>query len=97
MWPLVFRREPLWKVSMNVRVRPTVRCTFDEEDSVLRVVLKETAENADGALETRPQELVIYALKVRYTSSMQLSIALLTLGGLTIARTSPKKGLQRVR
>lgn len=82
---------------MNVRVRPTVRCTFDEEDSVLRVVLKETAENADGALETRPQELVIYALKVRYTSSMQLSIALLTFGGLTIARTSPKKGLQRVR
>jgi len=55
---LLFRREPLWKVSMNVRVRPTVRCTFDKEDNVLRIVLKEAVENGDGA-----QELVVYALK----------------------------------
>ena len=54
---LVFRREPLWKVSMNVRVRPTVRCTFDEEDNVLRVVVMEAVEDASD-------ELVIYAFKV---------------------------------
>jgi len=58
---LLFRREPLWKVSMNVRVRPTVRCTFDEEDNVLRIVLKEAVEHGDGAHSA--QELVIYALK----------------------------------
>lgn len=54
---VVFRREPLWKVSMNVRVRPTVRCTFDEEDDVLRVAAMEAVEDASD-------ELVIYAFKV---------------------------------
>jgi len=51
---------------MNVRVRPTVRCTYDEEDSVLRVILKEAVEFGEEGPETRPQELVVYALKVRY-------------------------------
>jgi len=60
---LLFRREPLWKVSMNVLVRPTVRCTFDEEDSVLRIILKEAVEYGDEAVEPKPQELVVYALK----------------------------------
>lgn len=50
---------------MNVRVRPTVRCTFDEEDNVLRIVLKEAVEYGDELPELRPQELVVYALKVR--------------------------------
>lgn len=48
---------------MNVSVRPTVRCTFDPEDNVLRIVLKEAVEYGDGAPETRTQELVVYALK----------------------------------
>ncbi|KAF8815429.1 hypothetical protein BYT27DRAFT_7249222 [Phlegmacium glaucopus] len=38
---ILFRREPLWKVSMNLRVQPTVRCSFVEEENVLRIVLKE--------------------------------------------------------
>ncbi|CAK5267220.1 unnamed protein product [Mycena citricolor] len=38
---LLFRREPLWKVSMNVLMQPTVRCTFDAHDLVLRVAMKE--------------------------------------------------------
>lgn len=50
---------------MNVRVRSTVRCTFDEEDNVLRVVLKEAVEYGDLASEAKPQELVVYAFKVR--------------------------------
>lgn len=66
---LVFRREPLWKVSMNVRVQPAVRCTFDSEDNVLRIVLKEAVEDSDGPAATRPQELVVYALKVRLAFS----------------------------
>lgn len=55
----VFRREPLGKVSMNVSMGSTVRCSFDLEDSVLRIVLKEAVEDGNGA-----QELVIYAIKV---------------------------------
>jgi hypothetical protein len=38
---VVFRREPLWKVSMNIRVHPTVRCSFVAEENVFRIVLKE--------------------------------------------------------
>lgn len=38
---ILFRREPLWKVSMNLRVQPTVRCSFVAEENVLRIVLKE--------------------------------------------------------
>ncbi|KAJ7132179.1 hypothetical protein C8R44DRAFT_44260 [Mycena epipterygia] len=55
----VFRREPLWKVSMNVRMQPTVRCTFDSAENVIRVVLKELEETADASA---PQT-VIYAFK----------------------------------
>jgi hypothetical protein len=53
---------------MNVRVRPTVRCTFDEDDNVLRVVLMEAVECEDKE-ETRAQQLVVYALKVRLPPS----------------------------
>jgi len=60
---LLFRREPLWKVSMNVRVQHAVRCTYDAEDNVLRIVLKEAVEYGDGPSATWPQELVVYALK----------------------------------
>ncbi|KAI0690976.1 hypothetical protein BC835DRAFT_1417457 [Cytidiella melzeri] len=54
---LVFRREPVWKVSMSVRLRPSIRCSFDEEQGVLRITLKETDE------ESGDQHVVIYALK----------------------------------
>jgi hypothetical protein len=53
---------------MNVRIRPTVRCTFDDEDNVLRIVLKEAVEYNDGSPETKSEELVVYALKVRCNS-----------------------------
>ena len=55
----VFRREPIWKVSMSVRLRPAVRCSFDEAQGALRVTLKERAE------DEQEEQLVIYALRVR--------------------------------
>lgn len=59
---------------MNVRVQPAVRCTFDSEDNVLRIVLKEAVEHWDGSAATRPQELVVYALKVRFKRNFLLEI-----------------------
>lgn len=61
---VVFRREPLWKVSMNVRVNTSVRCTFDAEEHVLRIVLAETVESPEIPAEQWPREIVVYALKV---------------------------------
>ncbi|RXW22359.1 hypothetical protein EST38_g3496 [Candolleomyces aberdarensis] len=62
---LLFRREPLWQVSMNVKVNSTVRCSYDAEENAVRLVLKEpvisestSSPKKDGALE-----LVVYALK----------------------------------
>lgn len=64
--PLVFRREPVWKVSMSVRLRPIVRCNFDEEHGILRLSLKERAVDQDGVPSGDcGEEVVIYALKVR--------------------------------
>lgn len=60
-YALVFRREPLLKISMNVRVGAAVRCTYTPEENVVRLVLKEAVES-EGGLEK--QELVIYAIKV---------------------------------
>ncbi len=61
----VFRREPVWKVTMSVRLRPTVLCSFDEAQGALRVTLKEPVE------ETQQERLVIYALRVSsYGSSV---------------------------
>ncbi|KAI0630892.1 hypothetical protein C8Q77DRAFT_1219694 [Trametes polyzona] len=54
---ILFRREPVMKVSMNVRLRPLVRCTFDEAQGQLRVALMEPAEG------TQREHVVIYALK----------------------------------
>lgn len=56
---VVFRREPVWKVTMSVRLRPTIRCSFDEAQGALRVTLKEPVE------DSQHEQLVIYALKVR--------------------------------
>lgn len=74
---LLFRREPLWKISMNIRVKPTVRCTFDAEEGVVRLVLKESvgsqeagSEAQSGAKEST-QEVVVYALKPGRSCSKQ--------------------------
>ena len=44
---------------MSVRLRPAVRCTFDEAQGALRVALKEPIEG------TQQEHVVIYALRVR--------------------------------
>ncbi|OJT07689.1 hypothetical protein TRAPUB_1450 [Trametes pubescens] len=54
---ILFRREPVMKVSMNVRLRPLVRCSFDEAQGQLRVALMEPAE------DTQQERVVVYALK----------------------------------
>ena len=64
MSAIVFRREPIWKVTMSVRLRSTVRCTYDETQGALRVTLKEPIEG------TQQEHLVIYALKVRNHSGI---------------------------
>ena len=75
---LVFRREPLWKVSMNIRVQPTLRCSYVAEENILRIVRKEVVEGTGnvgssaaeasdsqaGSGDVIHQEVVIYALKV---------------------------------
>jgi hypothetical protein len=60
---LLFRREPLWSVSMNVRLAPTVRCTYNAEDGVLRVIHKEPIEPGDNVPTKASHQLVIYAIK----------------------------------
>ena len=47
---------------MSVRLRPSIRCTFEEEQGVLRIALKELDQ------ESNEQHIVIYALKVSSTS-----------------------------
>jgi len=60
---LLFRRDPLWQVSLNVRLHPLVRCTYDTEAKALRLILKEPVEQENVPPEQWPQELVVYALK----------------------------------
>ncbi|GBE89514.1 hypothetical protein SCP_1601760 [Sparassis crispa] len=60
---ILFRREQVWKVTMSVRLRPTVRCTYDEEQGVLRIVLKELEEREGVPPDQWKQQVVIYALK----------------------------------
>lgn len=54
---------------MNVRVKPSVRCTYVPEENILRLILTETStgnlisdESETGA--GTKQEVVIYAMKV---------------------------------
>ncbi|KAI0714159.1 hypothetical protein C8T65DRAFT_644922 [Cerioporus squamosus] len=54
---ILFRREPIWKVTMSVRLRPAVRCSFDEAQGALRVTLKERGE------DTQREQLAIYVLR----------------------------------
>lgn len=53
---------------MNVRMNPTVRCIFDEEENVLRLVLKEFIEEENVPQKDWKGEVAIYALKVRSPS-----------------------------
>ncbi|THG92481.1 hypothetical protein EW026_g8433, partial [Hermanssonia centrifuga] len=60
---LVFRRELVLKVAMSATIRPAVRCTFDEEQGILRVALKETVKREDAVDPGVCQQVVVYALK----------------------------------
>lgn len=44
---------------MNIRLRRNIRCTFDAQNNVLRLALKEKTEGS-----TPGEQLVIYAVKV---------------------------------
>lgn len=59
---------------MSVRLCPTVRCTFDEDQGILRFTLKEALDGETFTSEAQGQQVVVYALKVslfhRYTSSL---------------------------
>ncbi|KAG6885757.1 hypothetical protein C0993_010269 [Termitomyces sp. T159_Od127] len=54
---LLFRREPLWQVSLNIRLHPSIRCTFDANEYILRILVTEPSESKDE------REIVVYALK----------------------------------
>lgn len=56
---LLFRRDPLGQVTMNVALRPTVRCHFDEAENILRVILKEQVTTDK---ETK-EDVIVYAIK----------------------------------
>ena len=73
---------------MNIRVQPTVRCSYVAEENVLRIVLKEevggtgnlvlgsSTESSDshaGFGDATRQEVVVYALKVRFERSCLFS------------------------
>ncbi|KAF5309801.1 hypothetical protein D9611_013587 [Ephemerocybe angulata] len=61
---LLFRREPLWQVSMNVKLGGAVRCTYESEENALRLVLKEpVASSSSSESQEKKLELVVYALK----------------------------------
>ncbi|KAJ7230520.1 hypothetical protein GGX14DRAFT_5039 [Mycena pura] len=65
---LLFRREPLRQVVMNVRLQPAgfMRCTFEPRESVLRVALKEfpaASPSESMPAATGEPQTVIYAFK----------------------------------
>ncbi|KAG6879056.1 hypothetical protein C0992_005545 [Termitomyces sp. T32_za158] len=62
---LLFRREPLWQVSLNIRLHPSIRCTFDANEHVLRILVTEPVESKDE------REIVIYAFKPGRSCSKQ--------------------------
>ena len=66
---LLFRREPLWQVSMNVRVHSSMRCALDKDEKVLRIITQEKV--GDASPEDQKTEIVIYALKPSRACSKQ--------------------------
>ncbi|KAK0215065.1 hypothetical protein IW262DRAFT_1465856 [Armillaria fumosa] len=85
---LLLRRDPLWQVTMNVRLTPAVKCIFDEEDLSLRVILAETVEREDVPVEQWAHEVVVYALKPGRSCSKQ---DFREFAALLLASTSLKK------
>lgn len=57
-------------------MHPTVKCTFDAEENVLRLILKEFVEQTNVPQKDWKGEVVIYALKVRPTLSTYSSVLL---------------------
>ncbi|KAG0698198.1 hypothetical protein DFH29DRAFT_1003076 [Suillus ampliporus] len=68
---LLFRRDPLGQVSMNVALRPAVRCHYDAGENILRVVLMEQV-----AVEGKEpkDEVAIYALKPGRSSKADFKV-----------------------
>ncbi|KAH0836798.1 hypothetical protein J3R83DRAFT_8563 [Lanmaoa asiatica] len=64
---LLFRRDPLGQVSMNVGLHPTVRCHFDSAEHILRIIMMEQMMNGKNPKE----DIVIYALKLHIASPTQ--------------------------
>jgi len=73
---LLFRRDPLGKVSMNVALRPAVRCHYDAGENILRVVLMEQIV-VEG--KEAKDEVVIYALKPGRASKADFKVFAQTL------------------
>ena len=63
---------------MTVRLRPAVRVQFDEEQGILRIILKEhpQLEEETTTSATTAAQLVIYALTVGYCWAIHASVAL---------------------
>ena len=71
---------------MNIRVQPTVRCSYVAEENIVRIVLKEVVEGTGnvgtssdsqaGLGDATHQEVVVYALKVCLNDSLSFSAAL---------------------
>ncbi|KAL1740905.1 hypothetical protein HDZ31DRAFT_67455 [Schizophyllum fasciatum] len=53
---LLFRRDPLWQVTMNVRVQENMRCAYDAQERVVRIVARHLSD--EGV-----PEIVVYAMK----------------------------------
>ncbi|KIY51874.1 hypothetical protein FISHEDRAFT_70372 [Fistulina hepatica ATCC 64428] len=65
---LLFRRDTLLNVAMNVRLNPFVRCMFDAEEGALRVLVTEPAKPSDAHSEANGVSsekgiVTIYALR----------------------------------
>lgn len=87
----VFRREPVWKVSMSVGLRPSTRCAFDEQQGVLRVSLVEPVRNEDGVAVAGQQQVVVYALKVRFVISVIVRARLIDIPSVTEGSDPPRR------
>lgn len=62
---------------MNVRVNPTVRCTYDADEHVLRLILKEPVEDPTVQPKDWAMEVLIYALKVYMLLAFSVYIMLI--------------------
>jgi hypothetical protein len=49
---------------MNVRMNSTVRCTYEAQENIVRLVHQELIEQAHVPQEDWRKEIVVYAMKV---------------------------------